>query len=72
VEYEWDEAKAAANLAKHGISFVAAARALEDPFKIETVDSRIDYGETRIQCIGAGRDSLLSSSTPNAAKTSAV
>jgi len=30
MEYEWDEAKAASNFAKHGISFTAAARALED------------------------------------------
>ena len=37
VEYEWDEAKAATNFAKHGISFTAAARALQDPRKI--VDS---------------------------------
>jgi uncharacterized DUF497 family protein len=40
-------AKAAANLAKHGISFTAAARALED---------RFDYGEERIQspCLDRG------------------
>jgi putative transcriptional regulator len=49
VEYEWDEAKAAANLAKHGISFMAAARALEDPRKIEILDARFDYDEQRIQ-----------------------
>jgi uncharacterized protein len=43
VEYEWDEAKAAANIAKHGISFTAAARALEDdPRKIEILDDRFD------------------------------
>jgi hypothetical protein len=29
--YEWDEDKAAANLEKHGISFVEAASALQDP-----------------------------------------
>jgi uncharacterized DUF497 family protein len=51
VEYEWDEAKATANLAKHGISFVAAARALEDPHKIEILDQRFDYGEERIQSL---------------------
>ena len=36
MEYEWDEAKAAANFAKHGISFTAAARALEDMSKNST------------------------------------
>ncbi|MBV8753381.1 MAG: BrnT family toxin [Hyphomicrobiales bacterium] len=49
MQYSWDEAKAAANLAKHGISFTAAAKALEDPQKIEIIDDRFDYGEERIQ-----------------------
>jgi uncharacterized DUF497 family protein len=43
VEYEWDEAEAAANFAKHGVSFSAAARALEDRRKIEVLDDRFDY-----------------------------
>jgi hypothetical protein len=47
VEYEWDETKAAANFTKHGISFTAAARALEDPRKIEIIDDRFDYGEEK-------------------------
>lgn len=51
MEYEWDEAKAAANLAKHGISFTAAARALDDPRKIEILDDRLDCGEDGIQSI---------------------
>jgi uncharacterized DUF497 family protein len=29
--YEWNDAKAATNLAKHGVSFEEAASALEDP-----------------------------------------
>ncbi len=59
MEFEWDEAKAAANLAKHGVDFLDAALVLDDPLKIEIVDSRADYGETRIQCVGAGSDSVL-------------
>jgi uncharacterized protein len=59
VEYEWDEAKAAANLAKHGISFTAAARALDDPRKIETLDDSIDYGEDRIQSICMVQENVL-------------
>jgi uncharacterized DUF497 family protein len=52
VEYEWDEAKAAANLAKHGISFTAAARAIEEnPRKIEILDDRFDNNEERIQSL---------------------
>ena len=41
--FEWDSAKAAANLRKHGVSFVTAARVLEDPdahrFHIEELDA---------------------------------
>jgi uncharacterized DUF497 family protein len=50
VEYEWDEAKAAANFAKHRISFTAAARALEDPRKIKflTTGSTITRREFRV------------------------
>ena len=59
VEYEWDEAKAAVNLAKHGISFTAAARALEDPRKIEWLDDRFDYGEERIQSLCIDRGTVL-------------
>ncbi len=57
VEYEWDEAKAATNFAKHGISFTAAARALQDPRKIEILDDRFEYNEDRIAslCMDRGR-----------------
>lgn len=59
MEYEWDEAKAAANLAKHGISFTAAARSLEDPRKIEVLDDRFDYGEERTQSLCMHRGEIL-------------
>jgi len=57
MRFEWDEAKAAANLAKHGISFSAAARALMDPGRIEDIDDRNDYEEERVQaiCLSGGR-----------------
>jgi uncharacterized DUF497 family protein len=57
VEYEWDESKASANLKKHGISFTAAARALDDPRSVEILDNRFDYEEERIQtlCMHRGR-----------------
>src|SRR5262245_64540604 len=67
LRYEWDEAKAAANLAKHGISFTAAALALEDPYKIETLDDRFDYGEERIQnlCMDRGEVLFVVTVTPD-------
>ena len=59
MQYAWDEAKAEANLAKHGISFSAAARALEDPGKVEIVDDRFEYGEERIQSLCLYREEVL-------------
>ena len=61
MDYEWDGAKAASNLVKHGVSFTAAARALEDPHRLEFVDDRLDYGEERIQslCMDRGRVLLV-------------
>ena len=34
-EFEWDDAKARANLAKHGVPFGYAARVFLDPGKVE-------------------------------------
>ena len=45
--FEWDEVKAAANYAKHGVSFEAATKAFKDAFAIERLDDRRDYGEDR-------------------------
>jgi uncharacterized DUF497 family protein len=59
VEYQWHEAKAATYFAKHGISFTAAARALEDPRKIEILDDRFDYNEDRIQSLCMDRGTVL-------------
>jgi uncharacterized DUF497 family protein len=53
VEFEWDLAKARSNLAKHGVDFRDACHAVLDPFHIEDIDDRFDYGEERIQVIGA-------------------
>jgi uncharacterized DUF497 family protein len=50
--------KSAADLAKHGISFTAAARALEDPRKIEVLDDRFEHGEERIQSLCSYRETL--------------
>ena len=68
MEYEWDEAKATTNFAKHGISFTAAARALEDdPRKIEILDDRFDYNEERIQslCMDRGKVLFVVTTTPD-------
>ena len=46
-EFEWDDAKAAESYVKHGVSFAAARLVFADPFAIEWVDDRYDYGEAR-------------------------
>lgn len=45
--FEWDEAKAAANLVAHGVSFEAARDVFKDPFALDWLDDREDYGEER-------------------------
>lgn len=57
--YTWDEKKRTINLNKHGIDFVDAAEIFSDPNRIETVDSRKDYGEERLQTIGYAMPGLL-------------
>jgi uncharacterized DUF497 family protein len=56
---EWDDAKAADNLAKHGIAFELAIKAFKDPFGIEYLDERQDYGEERLILIAMAEGSLL-------------
>jgi len=51
VPFDWDSAKNAANIAKHGISFEDAARIFDGPV-LERIDMRRDYGEVRIIAFG--------------------
>ena len=53
MRFEWDPAKARRNLAAHGVDFGDAQRAVLDPFRLEILDVRHDYGEDRMQIIGA-------------------
>jgi uncharacterized protein len=58
ISFEWDARKARANFAKHGISFESAQAAFRDPFAVEFLDDRFDYGEERfvlIAMLGDGR-----------------
>jgi hypothetical protein len=51
VRRDWDAAKAAANLTKHGVAFETVARFRWDTaFEVE--DARYDYGERRWRVIG--------------------
>jgi uncharacterized protein len=58
-EFEWDTDKEATNLHKHGVSFAQAAAAFQDPFAVEWIDSRQDYGELRIILLGMTTGEVL-------------
>jgi uncharacterized DUF497 family protein len=49
--FEWDQAKAASNLRKHGVSFPIAVRVFADPFAL-TEQHRIEGGEARWRTLG--------------------
>jgi uncharacterized protein len=59
VQYEWDKGKAAENLRKHGVDFVDAIEALEDPNRLEEIDARFQHDEERIQVIGVAHGRAL-------------
>jgi len=58
-EFEWDNRKAAANFAKHGVSFDKAREVFNDPFAVDRLDDRADYGEQRFVIIGMVDGRLL-------------
>jgi uncharacterized protein len=58
MEIEWDAAKAAANLKKHGVSFEEAATALLDPRALTQEDDS-STGEPRWVLIGMGAAARL-------------
>ena len=51
LEFEWDEDKAAANLAKHRVSFLTAAEVFANEI-LERIDDRENYGEIRWIALG--------------------
>jgi uncharacterized DUF497 family protein len=59
LEFESDAAKAAANLQAHGVSFELAKTVFKDPFAIEFLDDREDYGEERFVIIGMAEGQVL-------------
>jgi uncharacterized DUF497 family protein len=58
-EFEWDDRKAAKNQAVHGVTFDMARAVFRDPFAIEWLDDREDYGEARYLTIGLAEGRLL-------------
>ena len=52
LEFQWHAAKAEANWQAHGVSFELASTVFKDPFAVERLDDREDYGELRFVIIG--------------------
>jgi hypothetical protein len=51
-DFEWDDAKAASNLAKHKVSFEAARQAFRDVFAVEREDTTERHDELRFTLLG--------------------
>ncbi len=59
-QFEWDDAKARTNIARHGVAFEAARDAFNDPFAMDWLDDREHYGEVRHVTLGTVNGRLLS------------
>ena len=57
--FEWDDAKAVSNLAKHGISFADARDVFNDPLALDSEERSLNYGEFRSRIIGMGNGRYL-------------
>ena len=53
MRFEWDPAKAAENLARHGISFAEAATVFRDPLSATGADPDHSFDEERFVTFGA-------------------
>ena len=52
MEFDWDPAKDAANLEKHGFSLLRATAVFDDPLCIIENSTRPEHGEQRQRAIG--------------------
>jgi uncharacterized DUF497 family protein len=59
VEFEWDDDKAAANLADHQVSFEDAKTVFNDPLYVDFYDPDHSYDEHRYLIVGESRQGRL-------------
>ena len=59
MEFEWNAAKAKANWNTHGVRFELAKTVFRDPFAIERIDDREDYGEQRFVIVDIAEGQVL-------------
>ena len=58
-EFEWDAAKATANLRKHGVAFEDAQLVFNDAYALHSFDVDAGYGEQRMIVTGMVNGVLL-------------
>lgn len=59
LRFEWDDAKARANLAKHRVDFDEARQVFDDPFACSDPDTEHSQHERRFWTIGMSRRGRL-------------
>lgn len=59
IEFEWDPAKAASNLRKHGVSFEEALTVFYDEFAVQFFDASHSTGEDRFLMLGMSSSANL-------------
>jgi len=59
VEFEWDDAKARKNIAKHGVSFELATKVFDDPRLVLAEDLEHSTAEPRYFAFGDVGDGIL-------------
>ena len=59
MEFEWDEEKAAANLAEHEVSFNEAKTVFDDPLYVDFYDPDHSYDEHRYLIVGESQQRRL-------------
>jgi uncharacterized protein len=59
LRFQWDSAKAAANLAKHGISFEEASTVFRDPLSVTDQDPDHSLDEERFITFGVSTNGRL-------------
>ena len=51
-QFDWHTRKAETNWRDHGVTFAQGANAIADPFAVEWIDDRENYGEERVNLLG--------------------
>ena len=59
MRYDWDPAKDAANVDKHGIAFIREVEVFDDPRRLDDDSTRAEFGEARRLTVGRVRGDMI-------------